>query len=148
MEAVKQKTNLIQEILMQEVGDELILRLLTAERWSAERWYGPPKFLPLKSPRLVVMLRGGQRWPLREPVYRPMMSLARWLMREGEYHLMSLARWSMREGEYHPMMSLTRQLHRRMPAFVPPLILSDLFRSKLEFQVSASSVTGLDEATL
>lgn len=148
MEAVKQKTNLIQEILMQEVGDELILRLLTAERWSAERWYGPPKFLPLKSPRLVVMLRGGQRWPLREPVYRPMMSLARWLMREGEYHLMSLARWSMREGEYHPMMSLTRQLHRRMPAFVPPLILFDLFRSKLESQVSASSVTGLDEVTL
>lgn len=146
---MKQKTNFIQEIettlwpLMQEVGDELIFRLLTAERW-----YGPPKFLPLKSPRLVVMLRGGQRWPLREPVYRPMMSLARWLMREGEYHLMSLARWSMREGEYHPMMSLTRQLHRRMPAFVPPLILSDLFRSKLEFQVSASSVTGLDEATL
>lgn len=146
MEAVKQKTNFIQEIettlwpLMQEVGDELIFRLLTAERW-----YGPPKFLPLKSPRLVVMLRGGQRWPLREPVYRPMMSLARWLMREGECHpMMSLARMLLARQLHRRMPAL----HRRMPAFVPPLILFDLFRSKLESQVSASSVTGLDEATL
>lgn len=139
MEAVKQKTNLIQEILMQEVGDELILRLLTAERWSAERWYGPPKFQLLISPRLMV------RWPLREPVYRPMMSLARWLMREGECHpMMSLARMLLARQLHRRMPAL----HRRMPAFVPPLILFDLFRSKLESQVSASSVTGLDEATL